>query len=472
MYNAVMGSLDGDLENVAFGVNRIRRILNRSEANIVNSDNGKVFLELDGEVFSVEKRSGREVKPYFIVLKSSEAFNVSDYRILFEIRELPNSLVMGKDISGQEYLCRWHGPPESEDVAEVKPGGDPRLEMLEQKLESGSLHSSELEEIKNMVKGMRSGDFFEALTGEFSGKIKEIAQELIEFRKEINKRIEPSIVEIASRDIPEASNQLEGINETLEDSTMKIMDINDEQMELSGVQMDRLRSFLSRCGSVEFSSRREETASILEEIRVAVASLPGEVSQVMEFILPDLEKGLHLIPDDEKPESIIDALSEPLETINELCMEVGTGDESVQRLKNLSDSLKEALSSPSAPEGAGSGRDDEDGRDELLRELEKQAEALEAIKGLSMKMLEPLSFQDLVGQRIQRIVRLVKSMEIRIEDLIISFGIKLQRHKENPSRTYEELNREVEQYKSELKGPQNDGEGLDQADIDKLLANL
>ena len=51
------------------------------------------------------------------------------------------------------------------------------------------------------------------------------------------------------------------------------------------------------------------------------------------------------------------------------------------------------------------------------------------ISELSYSMLEPLSFQDLVGQRIQRIIHLVKSMETHIEDLVISCGIKIQKHK-------------------------------------------
>ena len=91
---------------------------------------------------------------------------------------------------------------------------------------------------------------------------------------------------------------------------------------------------------------------------------------------------------------------------------------------------------------------------------------------VSMDNLASLSFQDLVGQRIQRIIRLVKSMEVRIEDLIISFGIKIQRHRENPDRSFEDLRKDVEDYKSELMGPQNDGDGLDQNQIDDLLATL
>jgi chemotaxis regulatin CheY-phosphate phosphatase CheZ len=86
--------------------------------------------------------------------------------------------------------------------------------------------------------------------------------------------------------------------------------------------------------------------------------------------------------------------------------------------------------------------------------------------------MEPLSFQDLVGQRIQKIIKLVRSMEHRIEELIVSFGIKLKNHKEDPTKSFDDLNKDVEVYLSELKGPQREGEGLDQDGIDDLLSNL
>jgi chemotaxis regulatin CheY-phosphate phosphatase CheZ len=110
--------------------------------------------------------------------------------------------------------------------------------------------------------------------------------------------------------------------------------------------------------------------------------------------------------------------------------------------------------------------------EEALDLIQRNKTALNKISSLSLSMMEPLSFQDLVGQRIQRIIRLVKTMETRIEDLIISFGIKLQRHREDPSRSFEDLDRDVEVYKSELKGPQRTGDGLKQDDIDALLDSL
>lgn len=83
-----------------------------------------------------------------------------------------------------------------------------------------------------------------------------------------------------------------------------------------------------------------------------------------------------------------------------------------------------------------------------------------------------MSFQDLTGQRIRRIMELVRQMEDKLRDMIVSFGIRLSEHQKNPEISRSELEKVVEERVSELAGPQRDGQGLDQADIDDLLANL
>ena len=243
------------------------------------------------------------------------------------------------------------------------------IEALDEKIDSGNPEHEEMEDLKTMITKLKKGEFFELLTMEFSGKIKEVAKELIDFRKDIQSRIEPDIVEIASKDIPEASNQLEGIIETLEKSTMEIMDVNDAQMELAQNQFKVLEQYLSRDTAIE---------------------------------------------------------KDPMES-----------------------SLAEAA-----------------------KIIENQLEILKSIESGSLRMMEPLSFQDLVGQRIQKVIRLVRTMELRIGELIVSFGIKLKNHKEDPTKNYDDLNKDVEVYLSELKGPQREGEGLDQDGIDDLLSNL
>lgn len=67
---------------------------------------------------------------------------------------------------------------------------------------------------------------------------------------------------------------------------------------------------------------------------------------------------------------------------------------------------------------------------------------------------------------------LVQQMEEKLKDMIIAFGIKLSEHEKNPYITEEELLKAVEEKVIELAGPQKSGYGLDQGDIDDLLASF
>ncbi|MBN2418739.1 MAG: protein phosphatase CheZ [Deltaproteobacteria bacterium] len=362
MRNVLMGDLDGKTERIAFDTHEIEQIITKYKASIVSGNDDQDYMEYDGKVFHVFGMENKEfIKPYFIVLRSGEAFNVNDYQMLFHTEELPNSLLTGIDPSGKKYLCqRYMNGASVEDWAIKK----------YPVIKAEDLTYSETEDLKDVISKLRKGEFFELLTMEFSDKIKGIAKELIDFRKDIQTRIEPEIVEIASKDIPEASNQLEGINETLEESTMRIMDINDAQMDAASTRCKELLQFLERKSEGE----------------------------------GDLSIGISL--------------------------------------------------------------------EEAIEALESQIDFLKEVEQRSLNMMEPLSFQDLVGQRIQKIIRLVRSMEIKIEELIVSFGIKLKKYKEDPEITYEELNKDVDEFMYELKGPQRSGEGLDQTAIDDLLNSM
>jgi len=83
-----------------------------------------------------------------------------------------------------------------------------------------------------------------------------------------------------------------------------------------------------------------------------------------------------------------------------------------------------------------------------------------------------MSFQDLTGQRIKRIMALVTQIEDQLRKMIISFGIKLTEKGKNPDISPVDLQRVVDEKVCELAGPQREGDGLDQSGIDDLLANL
>jgi chemotaxis protein CheZ len=83
-----------------------------------------------------------------------------------------------------------------------------------------------------------------------------------------------------------------------------------------------------------------------------------------------------------------------------------------------------------------------------------------------------MSFQDLTGQRIRRIMTLVNQMETKLKKMIVSFGIKVVEREKNPDITAEALQEAVAEKVTELAGPQRVGCGLDQAGIDELLINI
>ncbi len=460
---AIMGNLDGQLTKVAFDFNEIRQIMHvESSEAVLSHDQGELYLKIGEEICKVENlHNNGEIGPYFIVLNSSEAFSVKAYHIIFDIQELPDGLLYGKDASGKLHLCRRHGGLTSSQAAVAS--DEDTIDELSQKLETGQITERDLEHLKELIGKLKKGEFLEALTQEVSGKIKEIALELIEFRKDLQSKIEPNIIDLAQKDIPEASNQLEGINETLEKSTMKIMDINEEQMEIANQYAAKIRDILEELGSsgdaVEDPSS-SPAKEMLERLETTVKELPDHLRELGELLGPPLLQAKAKLAEGDK-----EAMAQAIEVLAKN-LEMLSGDEEpeeqIQTLISCCQKLNEAIEAGGAE---GSNRQDV----ALLRDLVK---GYERIAKLSLSMLEPLSFQDLVGQRIQRIVKLVKTMETRIEDLVISFGVKLQKYKTDPDLSYEEVTQEAEQIRSELKGPSREGEGLDQSAVDELLASL
>jgi chemotaxis regulatin CheY-phosphate phosphatase CheZ len=474
---AIMGNLDGRLTRLAFDIGSVKEIVSLDRANLVLAhDDHDLFLKVGDRVCVVErKRNGGDYGSYFIVLNTWKAFNVRDYQILFNVKELPDQLVSGTDVTGREHLCRKYGKPgeaatpATQGESASAPGGG----WLSVRPDADFM---QLEAFREMVTKFKQGEFFEALTLEFTGKLKEIALELIDFRRDLQRRLEPGIVDLAEKDIPEASNQLEAVNETLEQSTMKIMDINDEIMGLANARVRELESLMAgteQAGTGQ-GSKRDMVLQFLREMKAELQSFSAEEAKgVVDFIVPGLDRGMKTLGETAEWERARDVLGEPLSMIADLMGDLGPGLESCDRMKDLVEKVNRSLDAvatctPCNREGQSRSLSLEQARDLMKTHLQSFKE----LGSLALSMMEPLSFQDLVGQRIQRIIKLVKSMEVKIEDLIISFGIKMRRYKEDPNLSFEALRAEVEEFKGELKGPQREGEGLDQAAIDQLLGTL
>lgn len=86
-----------------------------------------------------------------------------------------------------------------------------------------------------------------------------------------------------------------------------------------------------------------------------------------------------------------------------------------------------------------------------------------------MEIMTTLSFQDLTGQRIKRIVAALRQIEKVVFELYMSTGLSMKALEQNPDQSVEEIRQASKARASELKGPQA---GASQTDVDDLLGQL
>jgi len=259
-------------------------------------------------------------------------------------------------------------------------------ELLEEKISNivnGKLSEAEIVEVASFVKQVASSNlyedelFFKEIAYEMTGAVKELALLVIDFRREIKTKVHPELNDLATKYIPEAADQLEGIIETTESAANKIMD-----------NLDLLQ---------EQARKMENAAACLKSGKLKVQG------KNMEYIEVDIDA------------------------------------EAVERITPLLDYIEITEQNNTA----------------LITDIFVQ-----------------MSFQDLTGQRIKKIMTLVHQMEDKLKNMVVSFGVKLSEKVKNPDISSEELQRVVDEKVTALAGPQKAGHGLDQADIDSLLASI
>jgi chemotaxis protein CheZ len=91
-------------------------------------------------------------------------------------------------------------------------------------------------------------------------------------------------------------------------------------------------------------------------------------------------------------------------------------------------------------------------------------EVAEKVMEVTTTIYESCNFQDLTGQRITKVVKMLKEIETRVENLVRIFGAEVDETVKKPKEilTDEDL----------LNGPALPGGATDQAEIDRLLASF
>ncbi len=90
-------------------------------------------------------------------------------------------------------------------------------------------------------------------------------------------------------------------------------------------------------------------------------------------------------------------------------------------------------------------------------------QATEDFQGQTIKILEACNFQDITGQRITKVVNILKFVEERIDAMIEIWG------EDDIAEVGASVTPDTEGNKGLLDGPALEGEGTNQNDIDKLF---
>ncbi len=108
-------------------------------------------------------------------------------------------------------------------------------------------------------------------------------------------------------------------------------------------------------------------------------------------------------------------------------------------------------------------------RNLTTEELEQLNEINVKLNDDLINIMTTLSFQDLTGQRIKKIVAALHTIEKTVFDLYMSTGLVLLAKEKAPEKDFKEIKEETKQMVSELKGPQLT---TSQSSVDDLLSSL
>ena len=102
-------------------------------------------------------------------------------------------------------------------------------------------------------------------------------------------------------------------------------------------------------------------------------------------------------------------------------------------------------------------------------DLKKLQSFISAQEGDLSNVLTALSFQDLTGQRVKKVLSALQTIESTVFELYMSTGIALKEHAKEPEKDMDLIQNHAKQVVSELKGPTREA---NQGAVDDLLAQL
>ena len=147
--------------------------------------------------------------------------------------------------------------------------------------------------------------------------------------------------------------------------------------------------------------------------------------------------------------------------------------ESFALTENLAENLAQMQSEPSSCLGRMSIEDQND----IFKKIEDAFQVASSITDDISRITEALSFQDLSGQQILKIIKLLTDFQVQLLAIVVSFGSQLKIKEKNAGVTVAESKRiaqeDVDKYLKSMTTDEVGGEGsLDQDAVNDLLKGL
>lgn len=107
----------------------------------------------------------------------------------------------------------------------------------------------------------------------------------------------------------------------------------------------------------------------------------------------------------------------------------------------------------------------------VTKENRQQLKAINDTLGMDLSnIMVSLSFQDLTGQRIKKIISSIRQIEQIVREVMLSTGLMIRQREVDPEMDFDSLSKEAKDTAtSKLQGPTED---TNQNDVDDLLASL
>lgn len=102
---------------------------------------------------------------------------------------------------------------------------------------------------------------------------------------------------------------------------------------------------------------------------------------------------------------------------------------------------------------------------------EVEQEVSDKLMDATTKIYEACTFQDITGQRITKVVTALQHIEEKIDALVDAFGSEIEKFKAENPEPEDDGPKEITD-EDLLEGPQLEGQGKSQEDIDALLASF